>query len=47
MLNLVRTLVRRIFHMVMVRIGKGKPEGIPVRSGSRSIEVHITGLPSD
>ena len=36
---------KRIFHGVMVRIGKVEPEGWPVRSGPSFSEVQITGLP--
>ena len=35
---------KRIFHGVMVRIGKVEPEGWPVRSGPSFSEVQITGL---
>ena len=36
---------KRIFHGVIVRIGKVEPEGWPVRSGPSFSEVQITGLP--
>ena len=37
--------IKRIFHGVMVRIGKVEPEGWPARSGPSFSEVQITGLP--
>ena len=36
---------KRIFHGVMVRIGKVEPEEWPVRSGPSFSKVQITGLP--
>ena len=36
---------KRIFHGVMVRIGKVEPKGWPVRSGPSSSEIQIAGLP--
>ena len=38
---------KRIFHGVMVRIGKVEPEGWPVRSGPSFSEVQITNLPEE
>ena len=40
-----KSKIKRIFHGVMVRIGKVEPEGWPVRSGPSFSEVQITGLP--
>ena len=37
--------IKRIFHGIMVRIGKVEPEGWPVRSGPSFSEVQKTGLP--
>ena len=41
----IRKTKKRIFHGVMVTIGKVEPEGWPVRSGPSFSEVQITGLP--
>ena len=43
--NLVQLGIKRIFHGVMVRIGKVEPEGWPARSGPSFSDVQITGLP--
>ena len=37
--------IKRLFHGVMVRIGKAETEGWPVRSGPSFSDVQITGLP--
>ena len=41
---LMKVNIKRIFHGVMVRIGKVEPEGRAVRSGPDLSKVQITGL---